>query len=237
MWFKTPARRSSAVLAPRSYGMAPAQVQRLAAACVALWFVAGAALAADKPVKIVALGDSLMAGYQLSAADTVPGRLEQALKGKGVAVEIVNAGVSGDTSTAGLARLDWSVPDGTDAVILELGANDMLRGVEPKVTREALDTIVRKLKERRIEVLLCGMLAPPNLGPDYASAFNPIYPQLASAHGVFFYPFFLAGVATNASLNLRDGMHPNAEGVAAIVARILPKVEELVARVRAKSGS
>ena len=237
MWFKTPARRSSAVLAPRSYGMAPAQVQRLAAACMVLWFVAGAALAADKPVKIVALGDSLMAGYQLSAADTVPGRLEQALKGKGVAVEIVNAGVSGDTSTAGLARLDWSVPDGTDAVILELGANDMLRGVEPKVTREALDTIVRKLKERRIEVLLCGMLAPPNLGPDYARAFNPIYPEIAAAHDVLFYPFFLNGVAANASLNLRDGMHPNAQGVAAIVERILPKVEELIARVRANRGS
>jgi acyl-CoA thioesterase-1 len=196
-----------------------------------------ATAAAEKPVKIVALGDSLTAGYQLPAGDTFPARLEQALKAKGLAVEIVNAGVSGDTSTGGLARLDWSVPEGTDAVILELGANDMLRGIEPKVTREALDAIVRKLKERGIEVLLCGMLAPPNLGADYARAFNPIYPQLASAHGVLFYPFFLNGVAANASLNLRDGMHPNADGVAAIVERILPKVEELIARVRAKGGS
>jgi acyl-CoA thioesterase I len=217
--------------------MRPGQVQRIAMACVALVFFAGAALAQDRPMKIVALGDSLTAGYQLPAGDTFPVRLEQALKAKGLAVEVVNAGVSGDTSTGGLARLDWSVPDGTDAVILELGANDMLRGVEPKVTREALDTILRRLKERRIEVLLCGMLAPPNLGPDYARAFNPIYPQLASAHGVFFYPFFLAGVATNASLNQRDGMHPNANGVAAIVTRILPQVEELIAKVRARSGS
>jgi acyl-CoA thioesterase-1 len=204
---------------------------------MALLFVAGAAAAADRPVKIVALGDSLVAGYQLQAGDTFPVRLEQALKGKGHAVEIANAGVSGDTSSGGLARIDWSVPEGTDAVILELGANDMLRGVDPKVTREALETIIRKLKERRIEVLLCGMLAPPNLGADYARAYNPIYPQLAATHDVLFYPFFLDGVATNAKLNLGDGMHPNADGVAAIVQRILPKVEELIARVRAKSRS
>jgi acyl-CoA thioesterase-1 len=204
---------------------------------MALLFVAGAAAAADRPVKIVALGDSLVAGYQLQAGDTFPVRLEQALKGKGHAFEIANAGVSGDTSSGGLARIDWSVPEGTDAVILELGANDMLRGVDPKVTREALETIIRKLKERRIEVLLCGMLAPPNLGADYARAYNPIYPQLAATHDVLFYPFFLDGVATNAKLNLGDGMHPNADGVAAIVQRILPKVEELIARVRAKSRS
>jgi acyl-CoA thioesterase-1 len=217
--------------------MRPGQVQRIAAACVALVVFAGAARAAERPVKIVALGDSLTAGYQLSAGDTFPARLEQALKAKGLAVEVVNAGVSGDTSSGGLARLDWSVPEGTDAVILELGANDMLRGVDPKVTREALETIIRKLKERRIEVLLCGMLAPPNLGADYARAYNPIYPQLAAAHDVLFYPFFLDGVATNAKLNLGDGMHPNADGVAAIVERILPKVEELIARVRARSRS
>jgi acyl-CoA thioesterase-1 len=204
---------------------------------MALLFVAGAVPAADRPVKIVALGDSLVAGYQLQAADTFSVRLEQALRRKGLAVEIANAGVSGDTSSGGLARIDWSVPEGTDAVILELGANDMLRGVDPKVTREALETIIRKLKERRIEVLLCGMLAPPNLGADYARAYNPIYPQLAAAHDVLFYPFFLDGVATNAKLNLGDGMHPNADGVAAIVERILPKVEELIARVRAGSRS
>jgi acyl-CoA thioesterase-1 len=202
-----------------------------------LLILAGAAFAAERPVKIVALGDSLVAGYQLPAGDTFPVRLEQALRRKGLAVEVANAGVSGDTSSGGLARVDWSVQGGTDAVILTLGANDMLRGVDPKVTRDALEAIVRKLKERRIEVLLCGMLAPPNLGADYARAYNPIYPQLAAAHDVLFYPFFLHGVATNASLNLRDGMHPNADGVAAIVERILPKVEELIARVRAKGGS
>jgi acyl-CoA thioesterase-1 len=206
-------------------------------ACLALLWFTILTVAAEKPIKIVALGDSLTAGYQLPAGDTFPARLEQALNAKGIAVEIVNAGVSGDTSTGGLARLDWSVPEGTDAVILELGANDMLRGVEPNVTREALDAIIRKLKERRIEVLLAGMLAPPNLGDAYARAFNPIYPQLAKEHGVLFYPFFLDGVAANSSLNLRDGMHPNAGGVAAIVDGIMPKVEELIARVRAKGGS
>lgn len=224
--------------APRSYGKPARKVQRLAAALALLWSAfAAPAGAAERPVRIVALGDSLSAGYQLAASEAFPAQLEAALRAKGVKVEIANAGVSGDTTSGGLARLDWSVPEGTDAVILELGANDMLRGVEPKVTREALDAIVRRLKERRIEVLLCGMLAPPNLGPDYARAFNPIYPQLASAHGILFYPFFLNGVAANASLNQRDGMHPNGDGVATIVARILPKVEELIARVRANRGS
>jgi acyl-CoA thioesterase-1 len=185
----------------------------------------------------VALGDSLMAGYQLPGPDAFPARLERALKAKGLAVEVVNAGVSGDTSTGGLARLDWSVPDRTDAVILELGANDMLRGLEPKVTRKALEEIIGRLKARRIEILLCGMLAPPNLGPDYARGFDAIYPELAAANGLLFYPFFLDGVATNPKLNQRDGMHPNAAGVAAMVEGILPKVEELLARVRAKTGS
>jgi acyl-CoA thioesterase-1 len=196
-----------------------------------------AADAAERPVKIVALGDSLMAGYQLPGPDAFPARLERALKAKGLAVEVVNAGVSGDTSTGGLARLDWSVPDGTDAVILELGANDMLRGLEPKVTRKALEEIIGRLKARRIDVLLCGMLAPPNLGPDYARGFDAIYPELAAANDLLFYPFFLEGVATDLKLNQRDGMHPNAAGVAAMVEGILPKVKELLARVRAKTGS
>jgi acyl-CoA thioesterase-1 len=237
MWFKTPARGASTSSAPRSYGNGWRQVQQFAVGCCALLLLAGAALAADRPVKIVALGDSLTAGYQLPASETFPARLERALKAKGLAVEIANAGVSGDTSTGGLSRLAWSVPEGTDAVILELGANDMLRGVDPNVTREALDAIIRKLKQRGIELLLCGMRAPPNLGADYARAFDPIYPQLAEKHGVLFYPFFLDGVAANASLNLSDGMHPNGNGVAAIVNGILPKVEELIARVRAKSGT
>ena len=193
--------------------------------------------ATGRTIKIVALGDSLTAGYQLPAQDAFPVQLERALKAKGVAVEIANAGVSGDTSSGGLARLDWSVPDGTDAVILELGANDMLRAVDPKVTREALTEIVRRLKARGIEVLLCGMLAPRNLGPDYTQAFDSIYPDLAAAHGLLLYRFFLDGIAADAKLNQGDGLHPTAEGVAKIVTGILPKVEELAARVRAKPSN
>ena len=193
--------------------------------------------AGERTIKIVAVGDSLSAGYQLPAQDAFPIQLEKALKEKGLAVEVANAGVSGDTSTGGLARLDWSVPDGTDAVILELGANDMLRAIDPKVTREALTEIVRRLKARNIEVLLCGMLAPRNLGTDYTKAFDSIYPDLASQNGLLLYPFFLDGIATDAKLNQRDGMHPTTAGVAKIVQGILPKVEELMARVRAKTPS
>jgi acyl-CoA thioesterase-1 len=141
--------------------------------------------------------------------------------------------VSGDTASGGLERLGWSVPDGTDAVILELGANDMLRGIEPAVTKKALDAIIAKLRARRIVVLLCGMQAPPNMGRDYMRAFNAIYPALASTQQVVFYPFFLDGVAANGNLNQSDGLHPNAAGVDVIVTRILPKVEELIARVQA----
>jgi acyl-CoA thioesterase-1 len=177
-----------------------------------------------------------MAGYGLPADAAFPAKLEKALKAKGLAVTVENAGVSGDTATGGLARLDWSVPDGTDAVILELGANDALRGIDPKATRAAIDEIVKKLKERRIAVLIAGMLAPPNLGPDYAAAFNPIFPEVAKAHDVLLYPFFLDGVAAERALNLGDGMHPTAAGIDVIVARIMPKVEELIARVRAQKG-
>jgi acyl-CoA thioesterase-1 len=197
----------------------------------------GALVAAERPVKIVALGDSLMAGYQLPESAAFPAQLERALKARGVAAEVVNAGVSGDTSSGGLARLDWSVPQGTDAVILELGANDMLRGIDPKVTRAALDEIIGKLKARGIAVLFCGMRAPPNLGPDYARAFDVIFPELAAQHGVLFYPFFLEGVAAELGLNQRDGMHPTADGIAAIVTRIGPKVEELIRRVRSGTNS
>jgi acyl-CoA thioesterase-1 len=225
----------------RSYGKAKLQVQRLAAAIVigvlALAGLAGRGEAAERTIKLVAFGDSLMAGYQLAGAAAFPVQLDQALKSKGLAVEVANAGVSGDTSTAGLARLDWSVPDGTDGVLLELGANDMLRGIDPKITRDALGEIVRRLKARRIEVLLCGMLAAPNLGPDYARSFNAIYPQLAAQDDLLLYPFFLDGVVDDAKLKLADGLHPTGEGVARIVSGILPKVEELIARVRAKPAS
>jgi acyl-CoA thioesterase-1 len=209
----------------------------LAFGIFALVGIMGPASAAERTIKIVAFGDSLTAGYQLPAQDTFPVQLERALKAKGFAVEIANAGVSGDTSSGGLSRLDWSVPDGTDAVILELGANDMLRAIDPKVTREALTEIVRKLKARGIEVLLCGMLAPRNLGPDYTNAFDSIYPDLAKTNGLLLYPFFLDGIAADAKLNQNDGLHPTTAGVAKIVEGILPKVEELVARVRAKPAN
>jgi acyl-CoA thioesterase-1 len=194
-------------------------------------------IVAAEPVKIVALGDSLTAGFGLAREAAFPARLEAALRAKGFAVEIANAGVSGDTPSGGLARLDWSVPEGTDAVILELGANDALRGLDPKVTRAALDAILRRLGERRIAVLLAGMRAPPNMGADYGRAFDAIFPDLAAAHDVVFYPFFLDGVAAERVLNQGDGMHPTAAGIDAIVERILPKAEELIARVKAKRGS
>jgi acyl-CoA thioesterase I len=184
----------------------------------------------------VALGDSLTAGLGLAANQAFPVRLEQALRAKGIAVEISNAGVSGDTATGGLARLDWSVPEGTDAVILELGANDMLRGFDPDVTRRALAEIVRRLTERRIVVLLAGMRAAPNLGPDYGRQFDAIYPDLATRNHLLLYPFFLEGIAANPKLNQGDGLHPTAAGVDAIVTGILPKAEELVAQVRAARG-
>jgi acyl-CoA thioesterase I len=189
-------------------------------------------LAAERAVNIVAFGDSLTAGYGLAANDAFPAQLQRALAAKAVAVNIVNAGVSGDTATGGLSRLDWSVPDGTDAVILELGANDALRGVDPAVTRKALDAILHRFMERKIPVLLCGMMAPPNLGGEYGRAFNAIYPELAVNTGALLYPFFLTGVAADPALNQRDGIHPTAAGVAVIVARIIPQVEQLIARVR-----
>ena len=195
------------------------------------------AAAADRPVKIVALGDSLTAGYNLPASAAFPVKLEKALKAKGNAVEIVNAGVSGDTASGGLARLDWSVPEGTDAVIVELGANDMLRGVDPAVTRRALEEIVRRLTERRIPVLLAGMRAIPNLGIEYAQGFEPIYSELAAKYDVLLYPFFLEGIASDTKLNQRDGVHPTAAGIDKVVAGILPIVEELVGRARERRGS
>jgi acyl-CoA thioesterase I len=192
--------------------------------------------AGERPVNIVVLGDSLSAGLGLPAEATFPAKLARVLKAKGVAANVVNAGVSGDTASGGLGRLDWSVPQGTDAVILELGANDALRGLDPKLTKSALDAILTKLAARHIAVLLAGMKAPRNLGADYTHEFDAIYPALASRHRVVFYPFFLDGVAADAQLNQHDGMHPNAAGVDVIVARMLPKVEQLIAAVRAARG-
>jgi len=203
---------------------------------VGLALVATCSPAVERPTNIVAFGDSLTAGYGLAANEAFPVQLQRALDAKGLAVNVVNAGVSGDTSAGGLSRLDWSVPDGTDAVILELGANDALRGFDPEITRKALETMLRRLKERKISVLLCGMVAPPNLGAEYGRAFNSIYPDLAAQTGAILYPFFLAGVAADPKLNQRDGLHPTAAGVAVIVERILPQVEQLIARAKASHG-
>lgn len=187
-----------------------------------------AGLAEARTFRLVAFGDSLSAGYQLGAADAFPAVLEAALKARGHDVIVENAGVSGDTSTAGRDRLDWSIADGTDAVILELGANDALRGIDPAITEAALDEIITRLKARKIAVLLAGMYAPRNNGEAYTKVFDAIYPRLAAKHGVTLYPFFLEGIQGEATLNLADGMHPNPKGVRVIVERILPAVEELV---------
>jgi acyl-CoA thioesterase I len=224
----------------RSYGVGKSLRQILSAAvcsaALVITVVIPAAIA-ETPIKIVALGDSLTAGLGLPEKDGFAPRLQAALTAKGIAASIVNAGVSGDTAAGGLARLDWSVPEGTDAVIIELGANDMLRGFKPELTRDALDTILQRLKDRHIAVLLCGMRAAPNLGADFGRSFEPIYPELAAKYGVLLYPFFLDGVAGDRNLNQRDGLHPTAAGVDAIVAGILPKVEELIGRVRAPHPS
>ncbi len=190
-----------------------------------------AAVREGKPVKMVVLGDSLSAGFGLPAPAAFPARLQKALQSKGIAVDMVNAGVSGDTSSGGRDRLDWSVPEGTQAVIVELGANDALRGVDPKVTRSALTDILTRLKARGIAVLLCGMYAPPNYGADYSASFNAIYPDIAKQFGVPLYPFFLEGVATEAKLNQADGIHPTAEGVDTIVRNILPAVEAFLGAI------
>jgi acyl-CoA thioesterase I len=233
---------------PIAYGYWFASVERpprLFTRLFLLWLVLGvtgvllmagpasAQAPANKPIKLVVLGDSLSAGYGLPAAAAFPVRLQKALKDKGIDVDMVNAGVSGDTTSGGLERLDWSVAEGTQAVILELGANDALRGIDPKVPRAALEQILTRLKARNIAVLLCGMLAPPNFGADYSTQFNAIYPDLANAFGVPLYPFFLQGVAGDPRLNQADGIHPTAEGVDIIVKAILPSVEAFLG---AKSG-
>jgi acyl-CoA thioesterase I len=185
--------------------------------------------AAGDPYKIVGFGDSLMAGYGLDAGQSFPEQLEKALKERGHDVVIVNAGVSGDTSSGGLARLDWSVPDGTQMVILELGANDMLRGIEPQITKQNLDDMIGRLQQKKITVVLAGMRAAPNLGPDYQAAFDAIFPDLAAKYGVTLYPFFLDGVAGEPVYQLEDGMHPNAAGVGRMVDRAMPVIEPVIA--------
>lgn len=200
-------------------------------AIVLIW---GAALGIAKgqaqttPLEIVGLGDSLMAGYELPEGDGFPAVLQSALKAKGFEVKVSNAGVSGDTTSGGLERLDWSVPDGTDLVILELGANDALRGISPDITRDNLDKMLTRLKDRKITVVLAGMLAPPSMGKDYEAAFNPVFSALAAKHSVPLIPFFLEGVAGNPSLQLADGMHPNQAGVVKMVDNALPVILPVV---------
>lgn len=186
--------------------------------------------------KLVVLGDSLSAGYGLPPGASFPEKLQGALDAEGVAAQVVGAGVSGDTTTGGLARLDWSVPDDADAVIVELGGNDALRGLPPAGTRANLEAIVRRVKEKGAVVLVAGMMAPPNMGADYQQEFDPIFGEIAKSEGTEFYPFFLDGVAAEPSLNLPDGIHPNAEGIDVIVRRILPSVKALLAKVPASQG-
>jgi len=204
---------------------------------VAAWAACAAAGPPHQPLRFVVFGDSLVAGFQLKQDEAFPAQLERALKARGHAVEVINAGVSGDTTAAGLERLRWAVPEHTDAVILELGANDALRGLDPARAKANLDKIITALKAEGSEVLLVGMIAPRNMGEKYTAAFNPIYGELAAKHGLILYPFFLEGVALDAQLNIGDGLHPNSKGVAEITKKILPSVEQLIARVRAKQAA
>jgi acyl-CoA thioesterase I len=244
MWPCIPLNWEIAPLGSYGKGALPGKMRRLGATVTVLAvtvvavtlaavLASSAARAGERPLRIVAFGDSLTAGYGLPADAAFPARLERALAAKGIATEVANAGVSGDTTSGGLARLDWSVPEGTEAVILELGANDALRGVDPKVTRRAVEAMLDRLKARHIPVLLAGMLAPRNLGLDYGAAFDAIYPDLAKKYGAILYPFFLDGVAADPKLNQRDGLHPTAAGVDVIVAKILPAVEQLATAVKA----
>lgn len=185
----------------------------------------------SKPV-IIAFGDSLIAGLGLPEAESFPAKLEAALKARGQEASVVNAGVSGDTSAAALRRLDWALADGADAIIVELGGNDALQGIPPEGTKANLAKIIERAQGKRLPVLLAGMEAPRNMGKDYTDAFHAIYPALAAQYGVLFYPFFLDGVALDDSLMQADGIHPNAKGVAKIVASIMPKVEELLAQIK-----
>lgn len=193
--------------------------------------MAGPLQAQARALRVVMLGDSLTAGFGLPQEAALPRQLERALRARGRAVGIDNAGVSGDTAAQGLARLDWSVPDGTDAVLVALGANDGLRGLDPAAMERALDEIVARLQARRIAVMLLGMMAPRNMGADYVARFDAVQPRIAERRRVPLYPFLLDGVAGDASLNLPDGIHPTARGIGVIVERLLPPVEAFLASI------
>lgn len=213
------------------YGHCSAVVQALALALiVAAPFLASPTQA--RTLHLVALGDSLTAGYGLAPGQGFPEALQRALRAKGYDVDVANAGVSGDTTADGLARYDWGVPEGTDALIVELGANDMLRGLDPAAAKASLATILTRAKAAHIATLLTGMRAAPNMGPDYQARFDALYPDLARQFGVALYPFFLDGIAADPKLNQKDGLHPTREGVDRIVANILPAVETLLKAVK-----
>ena len=191
---------------------------------------------AGKPIKIVAFGDSLTAGYMLAPSEAFPVVLGKALQARGHAVEVINAGVSGDTTSAGRDRLGWAVPADTDAVILELGANDGLRGLDPVAAKRNLEAIIQALTAQKAVILLAGMRAPRSMGDTYTTAFDAIFPELAAKYGLVLYPLFIEATALKPNLSLADGLHPNAKGVQAIVAGILPDVEAVIARVTARRG-
>ncbi|MGC2409973.1 MAG: arylesterase [Methyloceanibacter sp.] len=212
-------------------------VSGVVAVAAGVWLAASVlhanAAGAREPV-IVAFGDSLTAGLGLAPREAFPAQLEEALRKGGQEVKVVNAGVSGDTAAAGLARLDWAMPPDASAVIIELGANDALQGLDPQATKAVLEKIITQVQARGLPILLAGMEAPRNMGKDYVEAFSALYRDLAARYNLVFYPFFLDGVALDETLTLDDGMHPNAQGIARIVEGIMPKVEELLARVTAK---
>jgi acyl-CoA thioesterase-1 len=205
---------------------------RSAALLVLLFTLLIGSPALAAPVKILAIGTSLTQGYGLPPGTEIPVVLEAQLKATHIDAKVINAGVSGDTSSGGLARLDWSLADHPNVAMVELGSNDALRGVPPRVTEKNLSAILAKLKAAHIPVLLLGMQAPRNLGPEYAKEFDPIYPRLAKQYGVALYPFVLDGVALNPKLNQADGIHPNPAGVKIIVGKLLPYVKTLVAQVK-----
>lgn len=224
--------------APRN-ARALAQVVWLAAIVNVLTslFVLPAVAEPSRPIRIVAFGDSLFSGYGLRQSQAFPTQLQKGLKTRGHNVVVTNAGVAGDTTANGLERIAWAIPDDTDAVIVEFGGNDALRGIDPKVTRANLEKIIVKLAKRRIPVLLAGMRSPANWGDTYAEDFDAIFPDLAKQHDLLFYPFILEGVVLNAKLNQNDGMHPNSKGVAEMVRLILPSVEELIAKAEAQRAA
>lgn len=198
------------------------------ALCAALTLFLSTAASQARTLSIVAFGDSLSAGYQLPRNDAFPAQLETLAKSKGLDVAIANAGVSGDTTADGLARLDWSIPDGTDGVILALGANDALRGLSPDDSAKNLDAMLARLKERKIPVLLAGIMAPPNMGTDYETRFNAIYGELAKKYGVALYPFLLDGVILDSKLKLDDGVHPNGAGTKVMAEKLFPAFEKFL---------